>query len=120
MKSMIRITSLLVLLLVTPTAFFAQTPKIAIQSNIDGSCVKGNLVNITTAAINVKYVELWIYDPKTCKRICVSRKVLNTTVKRCDKLAFGLCCDTRPPADGYIYYVRVTHSGGVNEQWLIR
>jgi hypothetical protein len=119
MKSMIRVTSLLVFLLVTASPLFAQAPKIAIQFNVDQNCVKGNLANITTATINVKYVELWIYDQKTCKRICLKRKVLNTRIKSCDKIAFDICCDTRPPADPYIYYVRVTHSGGVNEQWNI-
>jgi hypothetical protein len=119
MKSTLRAISLIVFLFAVASPLFAQNPKIAIRYDIDRDCVKGTLANITTATILVKYVELWIYDQKTCKRICVSRKVINTKIKRCDRLGFDLCCDNLPRADGYIYYVRVTHSGGVNEQWHI-
>lgn len=119
MKTIIRSITLIGFLLLVASPLFAQTPKIAIRYEIGNECVKGGLVNITSATILVKYVELWVYDQKTCKRICISRKVINQKIGRCDSLPFDLCCKEFTKADGFIYYVRVTHSGGVNEQWHI-
>ena len=119
MKSIIRSITLVGLLFLSTSLSFAQQPKIAIRYGIDNNCVKGSLVNITTATINVRYVELWIYDQKTCKRVCVKRKVIEKRIARCDSLAFDLCCDDLPKADRYIDYVRVNHSGGTNEQWNV-
>ena len=117
MKSIIRSTILIALLLVSTSLSFAQQPKIAIRYGIDNNCVKGSLINITTATINVKYVELWIYDQKTCRRVCLKRKVIEKSIKSCDSLTFDICCDELP--EKYIYYVRVNHSGGINEQWHV-
>jgi len=119
MKFTLRAVALIGFLLLASSPLFAQNPKIAIRYGVDENCIKGTLVNITTSTITVKYVEFWIYDPKTCKRICVTRKAIFQKIKPCDSLPFDLCCEGLPKADGYIYYVRVTHSGGVNEQWHI-
>ena len=79
--------------------------------------VKGTLKNLRPMTIAVSYVELWIYDAKTCKRICVTRKVINKRLEPCQTMDFDLCCAQVPPASGYIYYVRVHHSLGINEAW---
>jgi len=80
--------------------------------------VKGSLKNLTPAPVAVSYIELWIYDAKTCKRICVTRKVINHKIKSCDTLEFDLCCKNPSPAFvPAIYYVRVHHSSGINEEW---
>jgi hypothetical protein len=122
MKKILRVASLLLFLLAFAAPLSAQNPNVAIR--IDAStgagqyCVKGSLKNLTPASIGVSYIELWIYDAKTCKRICVTRKVINQKIKSCDMLDFDLCCKSPSgstvPA---IYYVRVHHSSGINEEW---
>jgi hypothetical protein len=122
MKTIIRATSLLLLLLAFAIPLSAQNPNVAVR--IDAStgagqyCVKGTLKNLTPNTVAVTYVELWIYDAKTCKRICVTRKVINQKIKSCDVLDFDLCCKNPSPAlVPAIYYVRVHHSLGMNEEW---
>lgn len=100
----------------------AQNPNVAIRFEAGHGtgeyCAKGSLKNLRPTTIAVSYIELWIYDAKTCQRVCVTRKVLNQKIKPCDTLDFELCCKNISPAfvDG-IYYVRVHHSAGVNEAW---
>jgi hypothetical protein len=106
-----------IFLLAFATPLLAQNPNVAVRVNPNKNCVRVNLKNLTVATIGVSYVELWIYDAKTCKRICVTRKVINKKIKSCDGLDLELCCDHLPDASGYIYYVRVHHSLGTNEEW---
>jgi hypothetical protein len=123
MKTIYRSIGVAILLL---TAFSmplsAQNPYVAIKIEAGTGaaeyCVKGSLKNLTPALINVSYIELWIYDAKTCKRICVTRKVINQKIKSCDMLDFDLCCKNLSPSFvPAIYYVRVHHSSGMNEAW---
>lgn len=123
MQTIFRSTGVALLLL---TAFAmplsAQNPNVAIRIDANTGagayCVKGSLKNLTPAAIAVSYIELWIYDAKTCKRICVTRKVINMKIKSCDMLEFDLCCKNPSPSFvPAIYYVRVHHSSGINEEW---
>jgi hypothetical protein len=122
MKTILRAASLLLLLLAFAIPLSAQNPNIAIKIDAGTGtgeyCVKGILKNLTPAPIAVSYIELWIYDAKTCKRICVTRKVINQRIKSCDMLEFDLCCKNPSPAFvPAIYYVRVHHSSGMNEEW---
>jgi hypothetical protein len=122
MKTILRMAATLLFLLAFAMPLCAQNPKVAVRIDANTSagqyCVKGSLKNLTPATIGVTYVELWIYDAKTCKRICVTRKVINQKIKSCDTLDFDLCCknpsSSSVPA---IYYVRVHHSSGINEEW---
>ncbi len=74
----------------------AQNPKVAIKleagTGVGEYCVKGSRKNLTPAPIAVTYIELWTYHAKTCKRICVTRKVIKNKVKSCDRRGFDLCC----------------------------
>ena len=68
----------------------------------------------------MSYIELWIYDAKTCKRICVTRKVINKHLNSCETVDFELCCKNSAPAFvPVIYYVRVHHTAGTNEAWVV-
>jgi hypothetical protein len=122
MKSLFRPAIALVFLLAFTMPLCAQNPNIAIRfaagHGTGEYCAKGSLKNLRPTTIAVSYIELWIYDAKTCKRVCVTRKVINQKIKPCDTLDFELCCKNASPAfvDG-IYYVRVHHSAGVNEAW---
>jgi hypothetical protein len=124
MRIILRAASSLLLLLAfamrclrrTRTWQFASTPAPAPASY----CVKGSLTNLLPTTIAVSYIELWIYDAKTCKRICVTRKVINQKIKPCDSLNFDLCCKNPSPSFvSAIYYVRVHHSAGINEAWVV-
>jgi len=117
MKKILRLLGACLLLAVLASPLMAQNPNVAIHLDTSRDCVKGSFRNLRTTTIGVTYVELWIYDAKTCKRLCVKRKVLNQKIKACDRLDFDICCDKLPDASGYIYYVRVHHSLGVNEEW---
>lgn len=123
MKTIFRSMGVALLLL---TAFAmplsAQNPNLAVRLDAGTSageyCVKGSLKNLTPAPIAVSYIELWIYDARTCKRICVTRKVINRKVTSCETIDFDLCCKNPSPSFvPAIYYVRVHHSAGVNEEW---
>ncbi|HMG76998.1 MAG TPA: hypothetical protein VK582_26225 [Pyrinomonadaceae bacterium] len=122
MKTILRATSLLLLLLAFAMPLCAQNPNVAIRidagTGVGEYCVKGTLKNLRPTTVGVTYIELWIYDAKTCKRICVTRKVINQKIKSCDTLDFDLCCKNPSPAFvPAIYYVRVHHSAGINEEW---
>src|SRR6266446_4453464 len=118
MKSIFRPTGALLMLLAFALPLCAQNPNVAIRIEPDKACVKGTLKNLRLTTIAVSYVELWIYDAKTCKRICVTRKVINKRIKACDTIDFELCCKNPSPAFvPAIYYVRVHHSTGINEEW---
>jgi len=100
----------------------AQNPNVAIRleasTGAGAYCVKGTLTNLRTININVSYIELWVYDAKTCRRVCVTRKVINQKIRPCDVLSFDLCCrNPSPSLVPAIYYVRVHHSAGINEEW---
>jgi len=122
MKTFVRPVMAVLFLVACAMPLFAQNPNVAIRFEATHGtgeyCAKGTLKNLKTTTITVSYIELWIYDTKTCKRVCVNRKVLNQKIKACDDLSFELCCKNMSPAfvDG-IYYVRVHHSLGTNEVW---
>lgn len=122
MKTILRPILAALFLLAFTIPLFAQNPNVAIRFEATHGtgeyCAKGTLKNLRTTAIAVSYIELWVYDTKTCKRVCVTRKVINQKLKPCDMIDFELCCKNMSPAfvDG-IYYVRVHHSAGVNEAW---
>jgi hypothetical protein len=117
MRSTFRSMIAALFLLTFAVPLCAQNPNVAIHIEPDKACVKGTLKNLRPSTIAVPYVELWIYDAKTCQRICVTRKVINKRIEPCQTMDFDLCCANLPPASGYIYYVRVHHSAGINEEW---
>jgi hypothetical protein len=122
MKTILRPMMAELFLLAFTMPLFAQNPNVAIRFEATHGtgeyCAKGTLKNLRTTDIGVSYIELWVYDTKTCKRVCFARKVINQKVKPCETIDFEICCKNKAPAfvDG-IYYVRVHHSAGVNEAW---
>lgn len=124
MKIILRSAMVAIFLIAFTMPLFAQNPNVAIQmkakTGAGAYCVAGTLRNMRTININVSYIELWVYDLKTCKRVCLTRKVINLKIKPCDNLDFELCCKNPSPSFvPAIYYVRVHHSAGTNEEWLI-
>ena len=117
MKFLTGTCTALVFLLLFATPLLAQNPNVAVRVEANKNCVRINLKNLTVSTIGVTYAELWIYDQKTCRRICITRKVLNKKIGACQSMDFETCCDNLPTASGYIYYVRVHHNLGTNEGW---
>ena len=118
MKRIFRPMFAFLFLLAFTLPLFAQNPNVAIRLDAGKYCVKGTLKNLRTTTIGVSTIELWVFDAKTCKRTCITRKVINQKIKPCDTLDFELCCKDHPPAFvDSIYYVRVHHSAGINEAW---
>ena len=117
MKLITRSIIALVFLVVFAASAKAQNPIVAVRLDASRNCVKINLKNLRATTVGVTYVEFWIYDAKTCKRICATRKVVNKPLKTCDTMDLEICCNNLPDAPSYIYYVRVHHSAGTNEAW---
>ena len=117
MKKMLRLLGACLLLAILAAPLMAQNPNVAVKVDPSKNCVRGSFRNLRTTTIGVSYVEVWIFDAKTCKRLCVKRKVIHQKVKACDTLDYEICCDKLPDASAYIYYVRVSHSLGKNEAW---
>ena len=117
MKLITRSIIAFIFLVAFAAPLFAQKPDVAVRVEPNKNCAQIHLKNLTAANVTVTYVELWIYDAKTCKRICLTRKVFNHKIKSCDVFDLELCCDNLPDASGYIYYVRVHHNLGTNEEW---
>jgi hypothetical protein len=117
MKSIFRSLIAVLFLLAFTMPLVAQNPKVAIRVSPSRNCVKVVLKNLTTASVAVSTAELWIFDQKTCRRLCITRKVINKKIGACQDFEFEICCDNLPPASGYIYYVRVRHNLGMNEEW---
>jgi hypothetical protein len=122
MKTIFRATAPLLVMLAFAMPLCAQNPNVAIRLDASTTagqyCVKGSLKNLRPISTSVSYIELWIYDAKTCKRICVTRKVINQAIKSCDTIDFEICCKNPSPAFvPAVFYVRVHHSAGINEEW---
>ena len=117
MKLITRSIIALMFLLAFATPLVAQNPNVSVRVEPNKNCVKVTLKNLRPTSVSVSYVELWIFDEKTCKRVCITRKVLNKKLGACQTMDLEICCDTLPDASGYIYYVRVHHSMGTNEGW---
>ena len=117
MKLVTRSIIALLFLVAFATLSKAQNPNVAVRVDVKTNCVKVTLKNLRTTPIGISTAELWIYNGKTCKRICINRKSIAKTIKACDTLEFQICCNSLPNAPEYIYYVRIRHALGQNEAW---
>jgi hypothetical protein len=117
MKHVTRLLLALSFLAVFAVSTKAQQPNVAIRLDTKKDCVKVTLKNLRSISINIATVEFFIYDGKTCKRICVNRRSINKKLQACDTMEFEICCPHLPQAAEYIYYVRIRHSQGQNEAW---
>jgi len=115
MKFLTRSLIAAVFLLAFAAPVLAQNPNVAIRVEPAKNCARVTLKNLRPSTIAVSYLELWIYDGKTCGRICVTRKVINKKVGSCQSMDLEMCCDNLPNASSYIYYVRVHHGLGTKE-----
>jgi hypothetical protein len=98
----------------------AQNPAVKMKAGPPPELISYTLQNLSVSTITVNTVVLRVFDAKTCKRLCASRSTVNKKILKCATLEGQIRCPPPlPPApSGYIYYLKVVHSGGQTENWL--
>ncbi len=119
MKLITRCIIALVFLIAFATPLVAQVPNIAIRVQPSGSCVNITFKNLTASLVNFTRADLVIFEQDTCRRVCSSRVKFDQELLDCHSTEFRICCGKLrlPSKRGYIYYVRVYHNLGMNEEW---
>ena len=118
MKRLIRLLIVSVALLMITEAAQAQNSPAVDTDPIPERphCVKVTLKNLNAAAIVVGFIELTVYDPARCERLCSIRFTVPKDQRRirfCQIRAFEICCQQSiSPLPGYIYRVRVLNPAG--------
>ena len=122
MKPIIRSTIALLFLIALALPALAQNPNLAIRVAPPPSpkaCFPVTIKNMRTTPIAANAAYLVIFDQKTCQRVCEFKMALGKKLNPCQSLTFTICC-AKPLPPTWITYVAVTHSFGVNEEWLFR
>src|SRR5882724_3497320 len=97
----------------------AQNPAVKMKAGPPPELISYTLQNVGAATILVNTVVLQVFDAKTCQKLCVSKSPVNKKILKCKTLEGQIrCSHPLPPASGYIYYLKVLHSGGQTENWL--
>lgn len=119
MKNISRALVGLMLLIGLAVSTQAQNPAVKMKAGPPPELISYTLQNLGAANILVSSVVLTVFDAKTCKRLCRSTSQPNKKVAKCATLDGQIrCAQPLPQASGYIYHLRVTHSGGQTENWL--
>lgn len=119
MKTITRPLVGLLLLIGLAVSAQAQNPAVKMKAGPPPELISYSLQNLGAATILVNSVAMAVYDAKTCKRLCSSKSQVNKKIAKCSTLDGQIrCAAPLPPAAGYIYYLRVVHSGGQTENWL--
>jgi hypothetical protein len=100
--------------------FLTQNPEVAIRINpLSATCFPVVLKNLQANPVSVSTADMTIFDSRTCKVICQSRKAINRRLDPCKTFEFRICCEKPLPLT-YICRVRVRHTNGGNEEWFFR
>ena len=119
MKRITRPLAGLMLLIALSVSAQAQNPAVKMKAGPPPELISYTLQNLGAAPIMVNTVVLMVFDAKTCKRLCASRSPVHKKVLKCATLEGQIRCPAPlPPGNGYIYYLKVLHSGGQTENWL--
>lgn len=119
MKTITRTLAGLVLLIGLVMSAQAQNPAVKMKAGPPPELISYTLQNLSAATITVNSVTLTVFDAKTCKRLCFSRSPVNKKITKCSTLEGQIrCAAPLPAASGYIYHLRISHSGGQTENWL--
>jgi hypothetical protein len=121
MKLITRSLILLIVLLSVSIPVQAQNPAVHMTPGPAKEGVKVTLHNLSAAVIGIGFVELQIFDQKTCKRFCARRFPINKKIASCQTLDFEIRCSQQiPNIAGYIYFLRVRDGSGVvlTQDWL--
>ncbi|HYV04158.1 MAG TPA: hypothetical protein VFB82_06225 [Blastocatellia bacterium] len=119
MRTITRTLAGLVLFLGLAGSVQAQNPAVKMKAGPPPELISYTLQNLGAGTITVNAAVLMVFDAKTCKRLCVSRSSVNKRIIKCNTLDGQIRCpQTLPQASGYIYYLKILHSGGQTENWL--
>ena len=119
MKTITRPLIGLMLLIGLAVSAQAQNPAVKMKAGPPPELISYTLQNLSAATITVNTVVLMVFDAKTCKRLCSTKSAVNKRITKCKTLDGQIrCSHPLPPASGYIYYLKVLHSGGQTENWL--
>jgi hypothetical protein len=119
MKLITRSTIAVLFLIGCAMPVLAQKPDVAIRMKPAGNCFLVSLKNLRTNIVTVNAAVMTVFDPATCKQVCVGKARIEKRLTPCKTLDFRICCDGALPAK-YICNVRVFHSSGSNEAWFFR
>lgn len=123
MKLIIRFAFALVFLLgLAKPLLAAANPDVSVCITPVQNCFSVTLKNLYSSPVSVSGADMTIFDPKSCKPVCVSKAGIEKKLDKCGTLTFRICC-AKPLPPSYICYVRVYHSLGsvtVNEGWFCR
>jgi hypothetical protein len=122
MKIITRFTIAFLFLIALAAPALAQNPNLAIRiapPPTPKACFPVTIKNMRTTALATNAAYLVIFDQKTCQRVCEFKMPLGKKLAPCQSLSFTICC-AKPLPPTWITYVAVTHSFGVNEEWLFR
>lgn len=119
MKTITRPLVGLMLLIGLAVSVQAQNPAVKMKAGGPPELISYSLQNLGAATILVNSVVLTVFDAKTCKKLCASKSPVNKKLAKCTTLEGQIRCPNKlPAAAGYIYYLKVVHSGGQTENWL--
>ncbi|MEK6300789.1 MAG: hypothetical protein AABO41_08720 [Acidobacteriota bacterium] len=119
MKTITRSLVGLILLIGLAVSAQAQNPAVKMKAGPPPELISYSLQNLGAATITINTAVLMVFDAKTCKRLCVSRNSVNKRITKCKTLDGQIRCpQPLPQASGYIYYLKILHSGGQTENWL--
>lgn len=120
MKTITRPLVGLMLLIGLAVSAQAQNPAVRMKAGVQPELIGYGLHNLGAATILVNKVVLQVFDANTCKKLCASKSPVNKKIAKCKVLEGQIrCAAPLPPApSGYIYYLKVVHSGGQTENWL--
>lgn len=121
MKLITRSIVALVFFIGLSTPLLAAAPDVSVCITPVQNCFSVTLKNLTSNVVGVSTADMTIFDPKSCKQVCVSKTSIQKKLDKCGALTFRICC-AKPLPLSYICYVRVYHSGSatVNEGWFCR
>jgi hypothetical protein len=125
MKLLVRSTIGFLFLLALAMPSLAQNPNLAIKIGpppTPQACFPVTIKNVRATPINTTAAYLYVFDQKTCKRVCEFKISFPKTLAPCQSASFKICCQKSagPLPPTWIAYVRVHYAGGWNEQWLWR
>jgi len=118
MKTLSRWIAVSMLLIGLAVVVQAQNPAVKMKAGPPPELITYSLQNLGAGTIAVNTVVLTVFDAKTCQRLCVSKSAVNKKIAKCKTLEGQIRCAHPLPQAGYIYHLRVLHSGGQTENWL--
>lgn len=119
MKFITRSALALAFLIGLAASLQAQAPNVSVRIGKPAeACFPVQLKNLRSAPVTINHAVMSVFD-KDCRRVCISKTLINKRLDICKTLDFRICC-REPLPSNYTCYVQVFHSSGKNEGWFFR